>query len=286
MSANRERTPGPRLQVTAAATTPLPVSFVCPSQGRVRGWGVGTASKTKEPRVRLESRRSSNSPSPGTAPSQASLLCGYAEWLQRATGARRTRCCQAPSPARQEVQLLALQNEPDRGWRWFAPTFCRSAHCLNALFRWRPRFSHGRIRASLRLRSTSQSTRGHAGVFPLALFHPRKPHVAEGQGQHGNGQPNTEVFAKADISLSSRAARFASGMPVGTSARTSRRPVRRQKNQSTNHARNSPTSATGPRCQRKSRYPMPEKDPTRMFCGFPVIVATLPTFEAVATAKR
>jgi len=43
--------------------------------------------------------------------------------------------------------------------------------------------------------------RGHAGVFMLALFHPRKPHVAEDQGQHGNGQPNAEVFAKADISL-------------------------------------------------------------------------------------
>src|SRR5713101_8501764 len=78
----------------------------------------------------------------------------------------------------------------------------------------------------------------------------------------------------------SRAAGLTSGMLVGTSARTSRRPARRQKNQSTSHARNSPTSATGPRCQRKSRYPMPEKDPTTMFCGFPVIVATLPMFES------
>ena len=31
---------------------------------------------------------------------------------------------------------------------------------------------------------------------------------------------------------------------------------------------------------------MPEKDPIRMFCGLPVIVAVLPTFDAVATARR
>ena len=31
---------------------------------------------------------------------------------------------------------------------------------------------------------------------------------------------------------------------------------------------------------------MPENDPISMFCGFPVIVATLPIFDAVATANR
>jgi hypothetical protein len=33
------------------------------------------------------------------------------------------------------------------------------------------------------------------------LFHPRKPHVAEGHGQQRDRQANAEVFAKADISL-------------------------------------------------------------------------------------
>ena len=31
---------------------------------------------------------------------------------------------------------------------------------------------------------------------------------------------------------------------------------------------------------------MPEKDPISMFCGLPVILATLPIFDAVATANR
>ncbi len=44
--------------------------------------------------------------------------------------------------------------------------------------------------------------------------------------------------------------------------------------------------ATGPKCQRKSRYRMAENEPIRMFCGLPVIVAVLPMFDAVATASR
>ena len=36
----------------------------------------------------------------------------------------------------------------------------------------------------------------------------------------------------------------------------------------------------------KSRYEIPDSDPISMFCGLPVIVATLPMFEAVATATR
>src|SRR5438874_12478913 len=55
---------------------------------------------------------------------------------------------------------------------------------------------------------------------------------------------------------------------------------------STAQSRNNPISATGPRCQRKSRYLIPENDPISMFCGLPVIVATLPMFDAVATASR
>ena len=31
---------------------------------------------------------------------------------------------------------------------------------------------------------------------------------------------------------------------------------------------------------------MPENEPISMFCGFPVILATLPIFDAVATANR
>ena len=34
----------------------------------------------------------------------------------------------------------------------------------------------------------------------------------------------------------------------------------------------------------KSRYEIPDNEPISMFCGFPVIVATLPMFDAVATA--
>src|SRR5207237_9034728 len=55
---------------------------------------------------------------------------------------------------------------------------------------------------------------------------------------------------------------------------------------STAKSKNNPISATGPRCQRKSRYLIPENDPISMFCGLPVIVATLPIFDAVATASR
>jgi hypothetical protein len=31
---------------------------------------------------------------------------------------------------------------------------------------------------------------------------------------------------------------------------------------------------------------MPEKLPIMMFCGFPVMVATEPAFDAIATARR
>jgi hypothetical protein len=47
-----------------------------------------------------------------------------------------------------------------------------------------------------------------------------------------------------------------------------------------------PTTATGASCRRNVRYGIPEKLPTSMFCGLPVSVATLPTFEAVASAMR
>jgi hypothetical protein len=36
----------------------------------------------------------------------------------------------------------------------------------------------------------------------------------------------------------------------------------------------------------KLRYEIPDNEPISMFCGLPVIVATLPVFEAVATATR
>ena len=35
----------------------------------------------------------------------------------------------------------------------------------------------------------------------------------------------------------------------------------------------------------KSRYEIPDSEPISMFCGLPVIVATLPMFDAVATAS-
>ncbi len=49
---------------------------------------------------------------------------------------------------------------------------------------------------------------------------------------------------------------------------------------------NSPMTAIGPRCARKSRYPIPEDEPMSMFCGLPVMVATEPMFAAVASASR
>jgi hypothetical protein len=36
----------------------------------------------------------------------------------------------------------------------------------------------------------------------------------------------------------------------------------------------------------KSRYEIADRDPISMFCGLPVTVATLPIFDAVATATR
>src|SRR5438445_12637504 len=54
---------------------------------------------------------------------------------------------------------------------------------------------------------------------------------------------------------------------------------------STAQSRNNPIRATRPRCQRKSRYLIPEDDPISMFCGLRVIVPTLPILDAVATAN-
>ncbi len=45
-------------------------------------------------------------------------------------------------------------------------------------------------------------------------------------------------------------------------------------------------AAIGASAAVKARYEMPEKLPIIMFCGLPVIVATLPTLEAMATASR
>src|SRR5437868_2043573 len=47
-----------------------------------------------------------------------------------------------------------------------------------------------------------------------------------------------------------------------------------------------PTAATGARWAMKSRYGIRENEPMSMFCGLPVMLATLPIFEAVATARR
>src|SRR5437588_300922 len=72
-----------------------------------------------------------------------------------------------------------------------------------------------------------------------------------------------------------------------TSASTSCGAAARICNQcSTAQSISSPMSATGAKCSRKSRYLIPEKEPISMFCGLPVMVATLPIFEAVATASR
>src|SRR5712692_9222980 len=60
----------------------------------------------------------------------------------------------------------------------------------------------GRVSRALKFKSFDFSSRKRdAGVFMLILLHPRKPHVAEGHGQHRNGQHNAEVFAKGDISF-------------------------------------------------------------------------------------
>lgn len=47
-----------------------------------------------------------------------------------------------------------------------------------------------------------------------------------------------------------------------------------------------PTSATGARAAANVVYGMRETAPTIMFCGLPVMVAALPTLEAIATARR
>ncbi len=48
----------------------------------------------------------------------------------------------------------------------------------------------------------------------------------------------------------------------------------------------SPAAATGASAAAKVRYGICEKLPIIMFCGLPVMVATEPMFDAMATASR
>src|SRR5260370_42600248 len=55
---------------------------------------------------------------------------------------------------------------------------------------------------------------------------------------------------------------------------------------STAKTRTIPASATGASAAANSVYGIRETAPTIMFCGLPVMVAVLPTLEAIATAMR